>query len=38
MWEDNIKINLQEKAYEDRDWVALAQDSVCWQAFLMMVM
>jgi hypothetical protein len=38
MWEDNIELNLREKACEDRDCVALAQDNVRWQAFLMMVM
>ncbi|KAJ4430493.1 hypothetical protein ANN_22709 [Periplaneta americana] len=32
-WEDNIKMDLREVGYDDRDWINLAQDRVQWQAY-----
>jgi hypothetical protein len=31
-WDDNIKINLQEMACGDTDWIDLAQDRDRWRA------
>ncbi|KAJ4434549.1 hypothetical protein ANN_23111 [Periplaneta americana] len=30
-WEDNIKMDLREVGYEDRDWINLAQDRDQWR-------
>jgi hypothetical protein len=32
VWEDNIKMDLQEVGYGDMDWIDLAQDSDWWRA------
>ncbi|KAJ4443860.1 hypothetical protein ANN_05647 [Periplaneta americana] len=32
-WEDNIKMDLMEVGYDDRDWINLAQDRDRWQAY-----
>ncbi|KAJ4436798.1 hypothetical protein ANN_16930 [Periplaneta americana] len=32
-WEDNIKMDLREVGYDDRDWINLAQDRDCWRAY-----
>ncbi|KAJ4431113.1 hypothetical protein ANN_19708 [Periplaneta americana] len=32
-WEDNIKMNLREMGYDDRDWINLAQDRDRWRAY-----
>jgi hypothetical protein len=37
-WEDNINMDLRDMGFGDADWVHLAQDVVCWQAFVNMVM
>ncbi|KAJ4448485.1 hypothetical protein ANN_10501 [Periplaneta americana] len=31
-WEDNIKMDLMEVGYDDRDWINLAQDRDQWRA------
>ncbi|KAJ4435933.1 hypothetical protein ANN_18555, partial [Periplaneta americana] len=31
-WEDNIKMDLREVGYDDRDWINLAQDRDRWRA------
>ncbi|KAJ4426786.1 hypothetical protein ANN_26585 [Periplaneta americana] len=31
-WEDNIKMDLKEVAYDDREWINLAQDRDLWWA------
>jgi hypothetical protein len=31
-WEDNIKMDLQEVRWGERDWIDLAQDKNMWQA------
>ncbi|KAJ4448478.1 hypothetical protein ANN_10494 [Periplaneta americana] len=31
-WEDNIKMDLREVEYDDRDWINLAQDRDRWRA------
>ncbi|KAJ4436809.1 hypothetical protein ANN_16941 [Periplaneta americana] len=31
-WEDNIKMDLREVGYDDRDWINLAQDRDQWRA------
>ncbi|KAJ4450389.1 hypothetical protein ANN_01813 [Periplaneta americana] len=31
-WEDNIKMDLREMGYDDRDWINLAQDRDQWRA------
>ncbi|KAJ4445591.1 hypothetical protein ANN_12272 [Periplaneta americana] len=33
-WEDNIKMDLREVGYDDRDWIDLAQDRDQWQAYV----
>ncbi|KAJ4438990.1 hypothetical protein ANN_14945 [Periplaneta americana] len=33
-WEDNIKMDLREVGYDDRDWINLAQDRDRWQAYV----
>ncbi|KAJ4426630.1 hypothetical protein ANN_26428 [Periplaneta americana] len=33
-WEDNIKIDLREVVYDDRDWINLAQDRDRWRAYV----
>ncbi|KAJ4443717.1 hypothetical protein ANN_05392 [Periplaneta americana] len=33
-WEDNIKKDLREVGYDDRDWINLAQDRDRWQAHM----
>jgi len=37
-WEDNIKIELQEVGFGDKDWIDLAQDRDRWRAFVSAVM
>ncbi|KAJ4447853.1 hypothetical protein ANN_09861 [Periplaneta americana] len=33
-WEDNIKIDLREVEYDDKDWINLAQDRDQWRAYV----
>ncbi|KAJ4442482.1 hypothetical protein ANN_04068 [Periplaneta americana] len=33
-WEDNIKMDLREVRYDDRDWINLAQDRDKWRAYV----
>ncbi|KAJ4438503.1 hypothetical protein ANN_14448 [Periplaneta americana] len=33
-WEDNIKIDLREVGYDDREWINLAQDRHQWRAYV----
>ncbi|KAJ4427026.1 hypothetical protein ANN_26825 [Periplaneta americana] len=33
-WEDNIKMDLREVGYDDRDWIGLAQDRNLWQVYV----
>ncbi|KAJ4446735.1 hypothetical protein ANN_13432 [Periplaneta americana] len=33
-WEDNIKMDLREVGYGDRDWINLAQDRDRWRAYV----
>ncbi|KAJ4442540.1 hypothetical protein ANN_04127 [Periplaneta americana] len=33
-WEDNMKMDLREVGYDDRDWINLAQDRDRWQAYV----
>ncbi|KAJ4428156.1 hypothetical protein ANN_24171 [Periplaneta americana] len=33
-WEDNIKVDLREVGYDDRDWINLAQDRDQWWAYV----
>ncbi|KAJ4441575.1 hypothetical protein ANN_11431 [Periplaneta americana] len=33
-WEDNIKTDLREVGYDDRDWINLAQDRDRWRAYV----
>jgi hypothetical protein len=33
-WEDNIEVNLKEKAWERVDWIRVAQDRDMLQAFV----
>ncbi|KAJ4445815.1 hypothetical protein ANN_12500 [Periplaneta americana] len=33
-WEDNIKMDLREVGYDDRDWLNLAQDRGRWRAYV----
>ncbi|KAJ4449366.1 hypothetical protein ANN_00764 [Periplaneta americana] len=33
-WEDDIKMNLREVGYDDRDWINLAQDRDQWRAYV----
>ncbi|KAJ4444358.1 hypothetical protein ANN_06150 [Periplaneta americana] len=37
-WEDNIKMDLREVGYDDRDWINLAQDKDRWRAYVMAAM
>jgi hypothetical protein len=37
-WEENMRMVLRETAWEDVDWIYLAQDRGQWRAFLNMVM
>ena len=38
IWEDNIKMDLQEVGCGDKDWIELAQDSDRWRALVNAVM
>jgi hypothetical protein len=38
MWEDNIKMDLQEVGWGGMDWIDLAQDRERWRAFQHVVM
>ncbi|KAJ4439876.1 hypothetical protein ANN_08005 [Periplaneta americana] len=33
-WEDNIKMDLKEVGYDDRDWINLAQNRDQWRAYV----
>ncbi|KAJ4434977.1 hypothetical protein ANN_23549 [Periplaneta americana] len=33
-WEDNIKMDLRDVGYDDRDWINLAQDRDQWRAYV----
>ncbi|KAJ4444752.1 hypothetical protein ANN_06549 [Periplaneta americana] len=33
-WEDNIKMDLREVGYDDKDWINLAQDRDLWRAYV----
>ncbi|KAJ4440742.1 hypothetical protein ANN_08966 [Periplaneta americana] len=33
-WEDNIKMDLREMGYDDREWINLAQDRDRWRAYV----
>ncbi|KAJ4433171.1 hypothetical protein ANN_15428 [Periplaneta americana] len=33
-WEDNIKMDLREVGYDDRDWINFAQDRDQWRAYV----
>ncbi|KAJ4449272.1 hypothetical protein ANN_00670 [Periplaneta americana] len=33
-WEDNIKMDLREMGYDDREWINLAQDRDQWRAYV----
>ncbi|KAJ4435415.1 hypothetical protein ANN_18030 [Periplaneta americana] len=33
-WEDNIKMDLREVGYDDRDWMNLAEDRDRWRAYV----
>ncbi|KAJ4434191.1 hypothetical protein ANN_22739 [Periplaneta americana] len=33
-WEDNIKMDLREVGYDDREWINLAQDRDQWRAYV----
>jgi hypothetical protein len=37
-WEDNIKMDLQEMGFGDKDWIELAQDRDRWRALVNVVM
>ncbi|KAJ4434603.1 hypothetical protein ANN_23165 [Periplaneta americana] len=37
-WEDNIKMDLREVGYDDRDWINLAQDRDGWRAYVRVTM
>ncbi|KAJ4431766.1 hypothetical protein ANN_20371 [Periplaneta americana] len=37
-WEDNIKMDLREVGYDDRDWINLAQDRDLWRAYVRVAM
>ncbi|KAJ4445788.1 hypothetical protein ANN_12473, partial [Periplaneta americana] len=34
IWEDNIKMDLREVGYDERDWINLAQDRDRWRAYV----
>jgi hypothetical protein len=38
IWEDNIKMDLQEVGCGGRDWIELAHDRVRWRACVNVVM
>jgi hypothetical protein len=38
VWEDNIKMNLQEVGCGSMDWIELAQDKDRWRAVVNVVM
>jgi len=38
MWEDNIKMGVQEVGCGDMDWIELAQDRDRWRALVNVVM
>ncbi|KAJ4431868.1 hypothetical protein ANN_20474 [Periplaneta americana] len=33
-WEDNVKMDLREVGYDDREWINLAQDRDQWRAYV----
>ncbi|KAJ4436645.1 hypothetical protein ANN_16776 [Periplaneta americana] len=33
-WEDNIKMDLREVGYDDREWINLAQDRDQWRVYV----
>ncbi|KAJ4444572.1 hypothetical protein ANN_06367 [Periplaneta americana] len=33
-WENNIKMDLREEGYDDRDWINLAEDRDRWRAYV----
>ncbi|KAJ4438933.1 hypothetical protein ANN_14887 [Periplaneta americana] len=33
-WEDNIKMDLREAGYDDREWINFAQDSDQWRSYV----
>jgi hypothetical protein len=37
-WVDNIKMDLEEIGWDDRDWIKLAQDRDQWRALVNTVM
>ncbi|KAJ4451097.1 hypothetical protein ANN_02536 [Periplaneta americana] len=37
-WEDNIKMDLREVGYDDREWINLAQDRDQWRAYVRVAM
>ena len=37
-WEDDIKMDLREVRCDPRDWIAIAEDSVSWRAYVRAVM
>jgi hypothetical protein len=37
-WKDNIKMDLREIRINGANWIWLAQERVCWQVFVSMVM
>jgi hypothetical protein len=37
-WLDNIKMDLRDVGWDDRDWIDLAQDSDRWSAYVNAVM
>ncbi|KAJ4445794.1 hypothetical protein ANN_12479 [Periplaneta americana] len=36
-WKDNIKMDLREVGYDDRDWIDLAQDRDQWRAYKLLL-
>jgi hypothetical protein len=38
MWEDNIKMDIQEVGYEGVNWIELDQDKVRWRVLVSAVM
>jgi hypothetical protein len=37
-WENNIKLDLRKIGIDGSNWIRLAQDRVCWRAFVNTVM